>query len=210
MSEDGNKKRILDVATRLFSTQGLKTTNIRQIASEAKANSALIFYYFGCKEKLFFECLKDLASERFQVSKEILSAPSNTQDFELKLNLFVQNMHAVFLTKADLIKILHRELDNENKLALKVFEEHMLPVTNNLEDFFVAAQKKKIIAKDLDAKALTFDFMALIANPLRNEAIFKTIFKKELSKLGAPALYKENQKRVVSLFLKGVLSHENV
>lgn len=209
MSEGDNKKRILDVATRLFSSQGIKTTNIRQIASEAKANSALIFYYFGCKENLFFECLKELASERFKVVNEILSPPANAQDFELKLNIFVQNMHSAFLAKKDLLKILHRELDVENKQAIKIFEEHMLPCSQTLEAFFTAAQKKKLIHKDLDTKALTFDFFALIANPLRNEAIFKTIFKKELAKNGVNSLYKATQDRVVKLFLKGVLTNEN-
>ncbi len=209
MSEEGNKKRILEVATRLFSGQGIKTTNVRQIAAEAKANSALIFYYFGSKDNLFFECLKALASERFKIVIEILTPPSNAQDLELKLNIFVQNMHSLFIEKKDLLKILHREIDVENKQAIKIFEERMLPVSTILESFFIAAQKKKLIHKDLDTKALTFDFFALMTNPLRNEAIFKTIFKKELAKHGENHLYKETQQRIISLFLKGALVNES-
>src|SRR5688500_16066237 len=41
--------RILDAATELFSSRGFARTTIRQIAEKSKANSALIYYYFGNK-----------------------------------------------------------------------------------------------------------------------------------------------------------------
>jgi AcrR family transcriptional regulator len=204
-----SKQKILDVATKLFSTQGLKNTNIRQIATEAKTNSALIFYYFGCKEKLFFECLTELASERFKVAGEILTPPADLRDFEVKISLFIQNMFEVFQTKRDLIKILHKEIDNENKLAIKVFETHFVPVSVHLQNFLGQAQKKKIIAKDIDVKALTFDFFGMISNPLRNEVILKTIFKNEIAKNGIAGFYKAAHSRLLNLFLKGVLADEN-
>lgn len=205
----GARQKILEVATRLFSTQGLKSTNIRQIASVAKTNSALIFYYFGCKEKLFFECLKDLATERFKFANELLSAPVDKRDFEVKLGLFVQNMYGVFETKKDLIKILHREIDNNNSKAIKIFDEYFLPIVETLEVFFLGAQKKKIISADFDVRSLTFDFFALLSNPLRNENLLKVIFKDELAKSGLAEFYKKNQPRVIQLFLQGVLLNEN-
>ncbi len=203
-----SRQKILDVATKLFSTQGLRNTNVRQIATEAKANSALIFYYFGSKEKLFLECLTKFESERFKVVGEILTAPQDRRDFEVKISLFVQNMFGVFESKRDLIRILHKEIDNENKQAIKIFETHFLPVSDQFQNFLSQAQKKKIIARDVDVKALTFDFFGMISNPLRNEVILKSVFKAESAKNSIAHFYKQAQTRILDMFLNGVLSDE--
>ena len=56
--ENGNlssKKKILDIAFNLFSSQGYAATSVRQIASTAEVNISSIGYYFGgkdCTEKL--------------------------------------------------------------------------------------------------------------------------------------------------------------
>lgn len=49
------KKRILEAARALFSSYGYDATTIRQIATEAQANVALINRYYGSKENLFAE-----------------------------------------------------------------------------------------------------------------------------------------------------------
>lgn len=207
MSTD-SRQRILEVATRLFSSQGIKNTNIRQIASEAKANSAMIFYHFGCKEKLFFEVLKNFASERLKIISEILTEPENKQDLKTKLDLFIQSMHGVFLSKVDLVKILHRELDNKNKQAIKVFEENMLPTFQALEKFLLLAQKNKLLSNQYSAKTMAFDFFALVANPIRNETSMQSIFKKELKNNDLKSFYSESRKRTLKIFLEGVLVHD--
>jgi AcrR family transcriptional regulator len=46
------KDRILDAAERLFATQGLEATSLRQITSDAKANLASVNYHFNSKEEL--------------------------------------------------------------------------------------------------------------------------------------------------------------
>ncbi len=141
--------------------------------------------------------------------EDILSPPQDQRDLEVKLSLYIQSMNHVFEDKKDLIKILHKELDNENPKAVKVFEEHMLPINKALENFFAAAQKKKLVRKDWSAKAITSDFFALLTNPLRNETILKVIFKDEIAKSGLASIYKDNHSRILTLFLKGVLVHEN-
>jgi TetR/AcrR family transcriptional regulator, upper aerobic nicotinate degradation pathway regulator len=51
-------KTILEVALRLFATQGYTAVSIKDIAQASRANSALIYYYFTNKEHLFVEALR--------------------------------------------------------------------------------------------------------------------------------------------------------
>ncbi|SFJ09739.1 TetR/AcrR family transcriptional regulator [Thermoflavimicrobium dichotomicum] len=48
------REKILQAAKKLFAKQGYEGTSIRQICEEAGANIALVSYYFGGKEKLFY------------------------------------------------------------------------------------------------------------------------------------------------------------
>jgi AcrR family transcriptional regulator len=44
---------ILDAAERLFAAQGFPRTTIKQIGQAAGVNSALLYYYFGDKDRLY-------------------------------------------------------------------------------------------------------------------------------------------------------------
>ncbi len=48
------KKKIIDVATKIFATRGFKETTISEIAKEAKISEASIYEYFSTKEGLLF------------------------------------------------------------------------------------------------------------------------------------------------------------
>ncbi len=52
------REKILETATRLFSTQGYGSTSLSQVAKEAKVSKALIFWHFENKEKLFQSALQ--------------------------------------------------------------------------------------------------------------------------------------------------------
>ena len=52
------RTKILETATRLFSTQGYADTSLSQVAKEAQVSKALIFWHFENKEKLFRTALQ--------------------------------------------------------------------------------------------------------------------------------------------------------
>jgi AcrR family transcriptional regulator len=52
------REKILETATRLFSTQGYGNTSLSQVAKEAQVSKALIFWHFENKEQLFRTALQ--------------------------------------------------------------------------------------------------------------------------------------------------------
>jgi AcrR family transcriptional regulator len=52
------RTKILETATRLFSTQGYSNTSLSQVAKEAQVSKALIFWHFENKESLFRTALQ--------------------------------------------------------------------------------------------------------------------------------------------------------
>jgi AcrR family transcriptional regulator len=55
-----SRSRILRVATTLFAQRGFVGTTTREIARRAGVNPALVFYFFGNKEKLYYAVYDEL------------------------------------------------------------------------------------------------------------------------------------------------------
>ncbi|WP_094605758.1 putative HTH-type transcriptional regulator YttP [Sporomusa silvacetica DSM 10669] len=51
--KDTKKKKIIDIATSLFTKHGFENISLKQLAMEAHVNVASISYYFGGKEPLY-------------------------------------------------------------------------------------------------------------------------------------------------------------
>ena len=60
--ETASRDLILDAAERLFAAQGFARTTIKDIGREAGVNSALLYYYFADKDRLYREVLQRFVS----------------------------------------------------------------------------------------------------------------------------------------------------
>ena len=63
---DSKRQAILDVAYRLFRTQGFDRTSVSEITAQVGGSKATIYNYFASKEELFVECMV-AAAESFTV-----------------------------------------------------------------------------------------------------------------------------------------------
>lgn len=107
--------RILDAAIELFSSRGFARTTIRQIAERSKANSALIYYYFGNKGGLL-EALVAGMHEAVHANLERSMALRGTP--REKLERFIRLQIDLMRRRRPLLRILLREVLNQNELVL--------------------------------------------------------------------------------------------
>lgn len=70
---DQTRARILDAATREFSSNGLAGARTERIAEAAGVNKALIYYYFQGKEALYTATLEFVADRMAVVSMKVLN-----------------------------------------------------------------------------------------------------------------------------------------
>ncbi len=89
---DGVREKILDAAGRVFAERGYKSATIRQICQAAEVNVAAVNYYFGDKEQLYLETVKQ-AHRRLSAQFPLPPWPAEASP-ELKLNGFVRAMLA--------------------------------------------------------------------------------------------------------------------
>jgi AcrR family transcriptional regulator len=58
-----SRRQVLDAALHLFSTQGYRGTNVREIADRAKVSTGNVYHHFADKEAIFRELLDEFWAE---------------------------------------------------------------------------------------------------------------------------------------------------
>ena len=151
----GSSERILDAATELFGARGFARTSIRQIADRARANSALIYYYFGSKTGLLDALVTRIqAAVHDNLERSIASAGSPHERLERFIRLQVELMRR----RSPLLRILLRELLNQNELATgtmrRALEPNIALLTNLLKEGIAAGEFREDIDPVLAARTL--------------------------------------------------------
>ena len=123
-ADSATPERILEAATELFGENGFARTTIRQIAERARANSALIYYYFGSKTGLL-EALMSGMQTAVQANLERSLASEGTS--QAKLERFIRLQVDLLRSRSPLMRILLREVLNKSDLATAVVRKAMEP-----------------------------------------------------------------------------------
>lgn len=111
------KETIIESALRLFSTKGFEGTSVRDIATDAGVNVAMISYYFGSKEKLF----ESVVEYRSLFLKGLFSDLINNNSLSAieKIDFIIDQTIDRKLSNAQFHHILHRELSLEHRPQLR-------------------------------------------------------------------------------------------
>lgn len=102
------KTHIIDVAVELFSKNGFEGTSMRDLASAAGVNIAMINYYFGSKEKLF-EAIVEGRSEKSRKEFEELAQDSSLTPIQ-KMDRIIEMKVNKVLEKRHFHKVLQNEV----------------------------------------------------------------------------------------------------
>ena len=100
-------EKILDVAERLFASQGFSSTTIKTIAAESKQNSALIYYYYDSKETLYRQVLERVIGRIAAEAGSRITPASSPEDV---VRAVIQSQVAVLTANPHLPILLAREL----------------------------------------------------------------------------------------------------
>ena len=144
-SDPSSADRILNAAAELFGARGFARTTIRQIAERARANSALIYYYFGSKTGLFealVQRMQDAVHANLERSLAVSGSPRH------KLEHFIRLQVDLLRRRSPLLRILLREMLNQNEPAMalmrRALEPNLAMVTGLIEEGIAAGEFRPV------------------------------------------------------------------
>lgn len=189
--EEGHKdsrQALLDAAKIVFAERGFEGATVKDLADHAKVNVSMVSYYFGGKENLYKSCLESFGKEQLAAAERVLKPATSTEDFRLRLQLFLEEFMGCHLREHEMCKILHRDLHSLHQVALEIFKSSFLPLIFRLQDFFNSARDAKIVRSDIDAEITTgmlfgAAIQMLHMDGIRREVMGKTIADPEYQQL---------------------------
>ncbi len=111
------KEQIIEAAIDLFAQKGFEGTSIRDLASKADVNVAMVNYYFGSKDKLF-EALVELKAASGRVTLEGLLRDKNLGSIEKIDKIIESYIERLFLNRK-FHRVLHQEMIMNQRESLQ-------------------------------------------------------------------------------------------
>lgn len=105
------KNRIIDTAITLFARKGFAATGLRELATEAEVNLAMINYFFGSKKGLLKDILDTFFNGYSLLMQEHLRGPETPKE---KLRHFIRHAVQYFNENRDALLIVLSELPHED------------------------------------------------------------------------------------------------
>lgn len=148
------RKCILEAAVKLFARLGLDKCSTREIAKESDSNISLISYYFGGKEGLYKEVMRNHANEiKESVQKNIENSqfkPGTKEHFVEQVEMMVENMIRFRVNYPDMAKIFAREKLTGMIHAKEIHEEIFYPMMQRFFDAFQEGQRQGYIQSGIE------------------------------------------------------------
>lgn len=167
---------ILSTAMKLFGQKGFEGTSVREIASGADVNPAMISYYFGSKEKLFEKLVEHKSSFLAGFFAELVNNTSLTQLEKLfvVIDRYVERM----FHSPQFHHLLHRELSLERRPQMKeaiteILLRNFVSIRKILEDGMESGEFRKV-----DPELTIASILGTISHLLSSEIMCRKIFHK--------------------------------
>jgi TetR/AcrR family transcriptional regulator len=192
------EQKIFDAATELFLEKGVDRTSVRDIASKAGINLALMNYYFRSKENLFDAIFTMLVKKN---TKDLVKILESDLPFDKKVReyvaAYIEMLEANPLLVSFFMAILHRSREKITQMKAV----HSLYSTDKFRQQMQDETNKGNIRK-VDPAHFFVDMISLITFPFAIKLLImdKNTFDEE----GFKAFIVERKEHIPDILLRGL------
>ena len=156
-----SRDAILDAAIRCFAEKGFAATTIKDLASEAQVNSALLYYYFADKQTLYRETLRHIAQRLADSAGRRLDDEMAPDD---AIRRFVQQQAEFLIANPHVPRLMLREmLEHTGRHAEEAIVSLIGSVFTTLCDVIRRGQHDGIFRADVDPRYAAISTVSLVA-----------------------------------------------
>lgn len=200
-SSDRTRELLLSAAKKLFALKGYDATSVQELAREAGVNVSLVSYHFQGKKGLYRACLGQFGRERLAVAMRILVPPQNSEEFRVRLGLFIEEMIVCHVSEPELGRIVHRECEMALPVIPDIFKDTFLKVFETLLAFFAAAARKGIVRDDVEPHFAGMFLFGSILHAFKAEPVGQKYFGFSIED---PKFRKKLTEAALKIFYRGL------
>ena len=195
------RQRILKAAIREFSAKGFNGARIENIAKRSKANTRMIYHYYGGKEQLYIASLEEVLDE---LRVEELKQDVNGVEPLAGLMQLFDFIHGHFATHPELVSLMSAENILKAKFLKKSrnIHERASSVLNLITELLVRGESQGVIRAGLDPLQLYVAMVSLSYFHLSNAYTLSTLFQEELTSDTWRGAYTQQAREMLIQFLQ--------
>ncbi len=205
LPHEKTKDLILEEAKKQFCEKGYVGASVRDICEAVNANVSAIKYHFGGKEGLYRECFLNYGESRLAAAKKILTKAQSIEEFKFRIKLFSEDFIQAGMENSHTTKLICREIEVENPLIQDIFESTFLEVYKTFADFFLDAQEKNFIRKDVDSLTACSMIFHSLTSSLRSNHIGEKYYNRSFNNQEYTEHYINN---LITIMLDGIKIQE--
>lgn len=152
---------ILDAAEALFAEQGFARTTIKQIGHAAGVNSALLYYYFADKQRLYRTVLERLLGRLIERTSRQLQTTGSP---EHRLQAFVAAQAEVLIANPNFPRLIVRELAESDAVHAVEQIQHLAATSFRLLcELIREGQRRRVFRTEVDPRFAAISVVAQVA-----------------------------------------------
>jgi AcrR family transcriptional regulator len=135
---DDTKRRLLEAAGEVFSERGFDSATVREICDRAAANIAGVNYYFGDKQRLYIDAVREAQCSRMEQVPMPDGDPAAPADQRLRGFIHTMLSRMIYEERpAWHLGLILRELSHPTAACAEIVEDYIRPMAEQLEQILV-------------------------------------------------------------------------
>lgn len=161
-TKSDTRAEILSAARRVFAKKGLDGASVREVASAAKVNNAMIYYHFKDKDHLYHSVLSD----SFSAMTDIWSDPifSSSAPVRQKLAVYIDRYIQFQMINADLRRIMAMEFAVSGGSVNWICEKYFADNFERLAAIFKEGMRTGEFNKKIDPSLAVSSLLGIIVH----------------------------------------------
>ncbi len=197
---------IVGAATKLFAKLGIDKCSTREIAKHSDVNVSLISYYFGGKEGLYKECIRNHALKILENVKDTVEQfdkqPLTRELFIEDMSRMVDHMIQSQWHNPEMAKIIAREKLAGFPYARETHIEILYPLIQRFYRLFETGQEKGFVKKEISGPFFFMTLMEAICGSFNMKDCDLPLTRDCENILKDPVALRN---QIISIYLTGVL-----
>ncbi len=195
-----SRSRILQAATTLFAAKGFDGTGVNEIADAAGLNKRMIYHYFGSKEGLYVEVLRDSYRRLLDMEREVGETglpPLN------KVKAYIRRYFYFLAQNEEFVKLLQWESLQAHRFSHLVLPEITQTALPRLSAILENGVREGVFRRDLDVRHLLISINAMCLHYFSRQHVYQFFWRRDMAD---PDMLEERLQHILDFTLRGMLA----
>lgn len=199
---EASRARILKAATEIFALKGPEGTRVDEIAEKAGINKRMLYHYFGSKEDLYVEVLRNNYDKIFTLSKKAFRLGDNPKE---NVTRAIRAYFYFLAQNEEFVRLTSWEALSGGRFIGKVIPQFFDLVELEFGGIIQHAIQWKFIPPDTDIRQVLLSVQALCLAYFNRRELVQPLWQEDMM---SESMLEARLQHILSLIFDGIFSHE--